>query len=753
MAVLLAVCGSGLGDARARSAARAASSRRTSRSCSRRRRAGRCVGSQHAAIARRAASLRLASSIALPTRRCLGLARLAAASAPTLVSAMRHLGHRAALHLQQHRSRRGGEVAGLALELAVRPAAAGRRDRDADLRQDLVGVRAASSTRRRKAFGLDDALAVRPGQHERRVQRQHQRRVVVGRVAVARCRRRSCRGSAPAGRRSGSRLRPAAAACRPAAASCSSSCSVVIAPMRISLPDCAMPRRSAILPRSIRCARLGEAQLHHRQQAVAAGQQLGVGAEAAEQLDRVGHRARRVVLRNQRESWNGISSRPGGAPIEAPTRARRIGPGPVIPQVCTARLAGGAAALRVRVPHGLRKDARGNLLGTDSAAARDAVDKRAVADDVVLRPAVGRPRPRDRRAIRHWPLPHADEGGLPAEPDRAVAAGRRARRLWSARNCCWRRAPARERAHWEPRSACSMAAGTTPARCGTSGCSTTRATPWRCSGRTCGTSTAATRSTCAHAPARALPEWDDADPLYPHVLALHAFGLEECNLQAQAEEAGRRALALDARSPWAIHAVAHVMEMQGRFDDGASWLRQHQGAWAEGNGYACHLVVAPGVVRARRRSTTPACCGWSMPTCAGDTLQVTLQRVDAASILWRLHSARGRRAPALRRSGGGVGPRRRQRRLLRVQRRARAAGDAGRRRWRARRTLGGALRRRALAADDAPRSNRAMAREVGAPLMRALLALARGSRSPLRRRCTRCAARRSASAAAMRSAT
>ena len=63
------------------------------------------------------------------------------------------------------------------------------------------------------------------------------------------------------------------------------------------------------------------------------------------------------------------------------------------------------------------------------------------------------------------------------------------------------------------------------------------------------------RRGCAAArPARALPEWDEHDPLFPHVLALYAFGLEENHLPRQAEEAGRRALALDARVPWAVHA-------------------------------------------------------------------------------------------------------------------------------------------------------------------------------------------------------
>ena len=47
--------------------------------------------------------------------------------------------------------------------------------------------------------------------------------------------------------------------------------------------------------------RLCEAQLHHRQQAVAAGQQLGVAAVLAEQRDSVGDGARRVIVESGRD--------------------------------------------------------------------------------------------------------------------------------------------------------------------------------------------------------------------------------------------------------------------------------------------------------------------------------------------------------------------------------------------------------------------------------------------------------------------
>ena len=137
-------------------------------------------------------------------------------------------------------------------------------------------------------------------------------------------------------------------------------------------------------------------------------------------------------------------------------------------------------------------------------------------------------------------------------------------------------------------------------------------------------------------PARALPTWDESDPLFPCVLALYAFGLEECNLYPQAEEAGRRALALDPKVPWAVHAVAHVMEMQGRFEEGAGWLRQHQPHWAEGNGFSGHLWWHKALFRLEGLDATGV-LRLIDSHLSGDALQITLQRVDAAALLWRLH--------------------------------------------------------------------------------------------------------------------
>ena len=135
---------------------------------------------------------------------------------------------------------------------------------------------------------------------------------------------------------------------------------------------------------------------------------------------------------------------------------------------------------------------------------------------------------------------------------------------------------------------------------------------------------------------RVLPEWDEADPLHPHVLALHAFGLEESNLHAQAEEVGRRALAADPKAPWAVHAVAHVMEMQGRHEDGSAWLERWRPEWSAGNGFSVHLGWHQALFALERLDVAGALALVDAHM-AADRIAVTLERVDAASLLWRLH--------------------------------------------------------------------------------------------------------------------
>jgi hypothetical protein len=60
------------------------------------------------------------------------------------------------------------------------------------------------------------------------------------------------------------------------------------------------------------------------------------------------------------------------------------------------------------------------------------------------------------------------------------------------------------------------------------------------------------------------PHWHADLPTWGTLLACRCFALEECGHYAEAEAAGRAAIAHDPSDLWAAHGVAHVLEMQGR---------------------------------------------------------------------------------------------------------------------------------------------------------------------------------------------
>ena len=232
-------------------------------------------------------------------------------------------------------------------------------------------------------------------------------------------------------------------------------------------------------------------------------------------------------------------------------------------------------------------------------------------------------------------------------------------------------------------------------------------------------------------PARALPEWDDADPLFPCVLGLYAFGLAECQQHALAEDLGRRAIALaqerggPARVPWAVHAVTHAMEMQGRFDEGAAWLRQQQDGWTGGTRFASHLwwhlalfrLEALDVAGTLRLVDTHL---------SGAALSHGLQCIDAAALFWRLRlmdvevdalfkDLLQRWQPDPAEAGAHAYT------DWHVVLALLGAGERARaERWVAR------CAQRVMRAEESGRSNHAIARDLGLPLMRALLAQDRG---------------------------
>ena len=116
---------------------------------------------------------------------------------------------------------------------------------------------------------------------------------------------------------------------------------------------------------------------------------------------------------------------------------------------------------------------------------------------------------------------------------------------------------------------------------------------------------------------------------------MHAFGLEENALYGEAEALGREAACSGAKVPWATHAVAHVMEMQGRFDDGARWLEQQRAAWSEGNGFANHHWWHLGLFHLEAMDGAAALALYDERLSSAHCF-ATLQRLDGAALLWRL---------------------------------------------------------------------------------------------------------------------
>ncbi|MDH3702137.1 MAG: tetratricopeptide repeat protein [Alphaproteobacteria bacterium] len=135
--------------------------------------------------------------------------------------------------------------------------------------------------------------------------------------------------------------------------------------------------------------------------------------------------------------------------------------------------------------------------------------------------------------------------------------------------------------------------------------------------------------------ARVLPDWDENTPGFGYVLGMHAFGLEEMGDYARAEDRGRQAVSMKARDPWAIHAVAHVMEMQGRTGEGITWLNDRADDWAPDNGFAYHNWWHLALYHLEQGETDRALALYDSAV-RPEPSEIVMEMVDASALLWRL---------------------------------------------------------------------------------------------------------------------
>ena len=136
--------------------------------------------------------------------------------------------------------------------------------------------------------------------------------------------------------------------------------------------------------------------------------------------------------------------------------------------------------------------------------------------------------------------------------------------------------------------------------------------------------------------AQVMPHWSAGAPGYGYVLGMHAFGLEETGLYDRAEATGRRALDLNRRDPWAVHAVTHVMEMQGRLPEGIAWLTTREADWAPDNGFAFHNWWHLALYHLDLGDTERVLEIYDSRI-RPQPSAVVLEMIDATAMLWRLH--------------------------------------------------------------------------------------------------------------------
>ena len=136
--------------------------------------------------------------------------------------------------------------------------------------------------------------------------------------------------------------------------------------------------------------------------------------------------------------------------------------------------------------------------------------------------------------------------------------------------------------------------------------------------------------------ARVLPHWGASTTGFHAVLGMMAFGLEETGRYARAEALGRRCVEIQPLDGWGQHAVAHVLEMQGRRHEGIQWMRGNAPAWSENNFLAVHNWWHLALYHLDLDQVDEVLALLDGPIC-GTASGVVLDMVDASSLLWRLH--------------------------------------------------------------------------------------------------------------------
>ena len=135
---------------------------------------------------------------------------------------------------------------------------------------------------------------------------------------------------------------------------------------------------------------------------------------------------------------------------------------------------------------------------------------------------------------------------------------------------------------------------------------------------------------------RVIQHWHESVLGYSYILGMQAFGFEECNQYDKAEEIANKALEIEPRDGWSVHALAHVMEMQGRYEEGKDLMLSREQDWAPDNGFASHNWWHLALFHIEHEDFPSAVRLYDEKVIPEDS-DITVRMLDATALLWRLH--------------------------------------------------------------------------------------------------------------------
>jgi hypothetical protein len=144
----------------------------------------------------------------------------------------------------------------------------------------------------------------------------------------------------------------------------------------------------------------------------------------------------------------------------------------------------------------------------------------------------------------------------------------------------------------------------------------------------------------------ALPAWEAGTPGRAFARGCLGFALGETGEPRAAERLGRAAAEERPDDLWAVHAVGHVMEAEGRAEDGLAWLAGFRAHLAAAGSFGRHVLWHAALFHLHRGECDVALDLYDAAI-ASAGFEEPRDFANAASLLWRIE-AQGRAVGAAR---------------------------------------------------------------------------------------------------------